>query len=383
MVAAVRQHGVRVVLAGDAGRCGRCWRSWARGGDRGRARAGSHPDGRQRGADAGPARHQRGGRLRAGRQRPGPAPWCRRARPAAPSPPQWRRSAAHRGCSAPAIAVTAAIRPAGARCCWTPGPPPTPPPRCWPSSRCSDRATPGPSWASSHPRWGCSRAPSRAGQPLARRAQPVLCSAPVRFTGNVEGRDALAGAVDVVVTDGFTGNVVLKTIEGSLRLAVADTRAALAAGRPAGMAGSPTGAGCAAWPSGSTPTRTAGRCCSAWVARSSSRTGRPAPGPSAGPACWPGTWSGPGSPGRSAGRSPDHRPAPCHEPPGRERSGRELLRRQPAGRRRPRSQRTRTARTGRSIPRRTTPPGGCGRSPPRAGPARTRSRAPHQRPATG
>jgi phosphate acyltransferase len=71
------------------------------------------------------------------------------------------------------------------------------------------------------------------GNRLARRAHLLLCSAPVRFTGNVEGRDALAGAVDVVVTDGFTGNVALKTIEGSLRLAVTETRAALAAG-PAG-----------------------------------------------------------------------------------------------------------------------------------------------------
>ena len=73
------------------------------------------------------------------------------------------------------------------------------------------------------------------GNRLARRAHPLLCSAPVRFTGSVEGRDALAGAVDVVVTDGFTGNVALKTIEGSLRLAVTETRAALAAG-PAGAA---------------------------------------------------------------------------------------------------------------------------------------------------
>jgi phosphate acyltransferase len=68
------------------------------------------------------------------------------------------------------------------------------------------------------------------GNRLARRAQPLLCAAPVRFTGNVEGREALAGAVDVVVTDGFTGNVALKTIEGSLRLAVTEMRAALAAG---------------------------------------------------------------------------------------------------------------------------------------------------------
>jgi glycerol-3-phosphate acyltransferase PlsX len=36
------------------------------------------------------------------------------------------------------------------------------------------------------------------------------------FTGNVEGRDLLRGTADVVVTDGFTGNIALKTAEGSL-----------------------------------------------------------------------------------------------------------------------------------------------------------------------
>jgi glycerol-3-phosphate acyltransferase PlsX len=36
------------------------------------------------------------------------------------------------------------------------------------------------------------------------------------FVGNVEGRDLMAQSVDVIVTDGFTGNVVLKTLEGSL-----------------------------------------------------------------------------------------------------------------------------------------------------------------------
>jgi glycerol-3-phosphate acyltransferase PlsX len=35
--------------------------------------------------------------------------------------------------------------------------------------------------------------------------------------GNVEGRDLLADEADVVVTDGFTGNVALKTLEGALR----------------------------------------------------------------------------------------------------------------------------------------------------------------------
>jgi phosphate acyltransferase len=38
----------------------------------------------------------------------------------------------------------------------------------------------------------------------------------VRFVGNVEGRDLLQGGVDVVVTDGFTGNVALKSMEGAL-----------------------------------------------------------------------------------------------------------------------------------------------------------------------
>ena len=38
-----------------------------------------------------------------------------------------------------------------------------------------------------------------------------------RFIGNVEGRDLLSDRLDVVVTDGFTGNVVLKTLEGAMR----------------------------------------------------------------------------------------------------------------------------------------------------------------------
>jgi glycerol-3-phosphate acyltransferase PlsX len=41
----------------------------------------------------------------------------------------------------------------------------------------------------------------------------------VNFTGNVEGRDVMSDVIDVVVTDGFTGNVVLKTLEGSMRFA--------------------------------------------------------------------------------------------------------------------------------------------------------------------
>ena len=39
----------------------------------------------------------------------------------------------------------------------------------------------------------------------------------IEFLGNVEGRDLLGDAADVIVTDGFTGNVALKTIEGTAR----------------------------------------------------------------------------------------------------------------------------------------------------------------------
>lgn len=42
----------------------------------------------------------------------------------------------------------------------------------------------------------------------------------MNFIGNVEGRDVMSDRVDVVVTDGFTGNVVLKLLEGSLRTVI-------------------------------------------------------------------------------------------------------------------------------------------------------------------
>ena len=43
----------------------------------------------------------------------------------------------------------------------------------------------------------------------------------LNFIGNVEGRDVMSTTVDVVVTDGFTGNVVLKTLEGGMKTVVA------------------------------------------------------------------------------------------------------------------------------------------------------------------
>ena len=42
----------------------------------------------------------------------------------------------------------------------------------------------------------------------------------INFVGNVEGRDVLEGEVDVLVADGFTGNVILKTLEGTMQFLV-------------------------------------------------------------------------------------------------------------------------------------------------------------------
>ena len=52
------------------------------------------------------------------------------------------------------------------------------------------------------------------GNELTRDAHRLLKSAPINFIGNVEGREIYSGVADVIVCDGFTGNVVLKTSEG-------------------------------------------------------------------------------------------------------------------------------------------------------------------------
>ncbi len=52
------------------------------------------------------------------------------------------------------------------------------------------------------------------GTPMVQAVHARLQAAPLRFVGNVEGTDVTTGAADVVVTDGFTGNITLKTIEG-------------------------------------------------------------------------------------------------------------------------------------------------------------------------
>ncbi|GAA5415071.1 phosphate acyltransferase [Paraliobacillus ryukyuensis] len=53
------------------------------------------------------------------------------------------------------------------------------------------------------------------GNELTKNAFTLLSDAPINFVGNIEARDLLEGKADVVVTDGFSGNIALKTIEGT------------------------------------------------------------------------------------------------------------------------------------------------------------------------
>ncbi len=56
------------------------------------------------------------------------------------------------------------------------------------------------------------------GRDLERAAYDLLEQAPIRFVGNVEGRDVASDKSDVIVTDGFTGNIFLKTMEGAAQV---------------------------------------------------------------------------------------------------------------------------------------------------------------------
>ncbi len=56
------------------------------------------------------------------------------------------------------------------------------------------------------------------GNQLTLESHALLAESGLNFAGNTEGRDLLAGAADVVVTDGFTGNVTLKLLEGTIKI---------------------------------------------------------------------------------------------------------------------------------------------------------------------
>jgi glycerol-3-phosphate acyltransferase PlsX len=67
------------------------------------------------------------------------------------------------------------------------------------------------------------------GDSLRKDAYPLLAAAKgINFVGNVEGRDVMSDNVDVAVTDGFTGNVTLKTLEGGMKAVISALLAAFA-----------------------------------------------------------------------------------------------------------------------------------------------------------
>jgi len=74
------------------------------------------------------------------------------------------------------------------------------------------------------------------GNQLTLEAHALLAASDLNFAGNCEGRDILAGAADVVVTDGFTGNVTLKLLEGTIKTLLDALRAEIAA-TPRGRVG--------------------------------------------------------------------------------------------------------------------------------------------------
>jgi len=69
---------------------------------------------------------------------------------------------------------------------------------------------------------------SSKGTPLVKATHELLlATSALNFVGNVEGRDLIPSTVDVVVTDGFTGNVALKTLEGALKFVFAAVLSAI------------------------------------------------------------------------------------------------------------------------------------------------------------
>lgn len=65
------------------------------------------------------------------------------------------------------------------------------------------------------------------GSQLAIEAHGLMAQGLGNFIGNIEGRDILTGAADVIVTDGFTGNVALKLLEGTSKVLLGQVKAAL------------------------------------------------------------------------------------------------------------------------------------------------------------
>ena len=63
------------------------------------------------------------------------------------------------------------------------------------------------------------------GSEMIKEAHQLLKNAKLNFVGNIEARDVIRGNVDVVVSDGFSGNICLKTIEGTAEILFGEIKA--------------------------------------------------------------------------------------------------------------------------------------------------------------
>ena len=125
------------------------------------------------------------------------------------------------------------------------------------------------------------------GNDLTRKAYALLKTLPLNFIGNVEGGDIYSGETDVIVCDGFIGNVALKVSEGLVDVIKQHAEGVAAKSTIAGKIGyvlsappSPTSR--SAW----TTPNTAARRCWASAGSASSATAAPTPTPSRTPSAW-------------------------------------------------------------------------------------------------
>lgn len=75
------------------------------------------------------------------------------------------------------------------------------------------------------------------GSELVKGAYPLLAGVKLNFIGNVEGKEVFGGHADVAVTDGFTGNVLLKSTEAVAKLIIEKIKAAIKGGGPLALLG--------------------------------------------------------------------------------------------------------------------------------------------------
>ena len=75
------------------------------------------------------------------------------------------------------------------------------------------------------------------GSELVKGAYPLLAGSKLNFIGNVEGKEVFGGHADVAVTDGFTGNVLLKSTEAVAKLIIEKIRESIKGGGPLALIG--------------------------------------------------------------------------------------------------------------------------------------------------